>query len=151
MSTEKISRRELLRGLGLAAAGSALAACQPKEIIKTVEVPVQQTVEVPVEQTVVVEKTTVVEAPAAEPVTIRWWSYYSVGDRCLLCGSIAKEFEDQNPGVKIELGHGLAAYSEKLATAFSAGDPPEIAGTTHTTMLVQIREDSILPLDDWYV
>lgn len=153
MSTQRVSRRELLRGLGLTAAGAALAACQPKEVIKTVtvEVPVEQIVEVPVEQTVVVEKETIVEAPGAEPLVLRWWSYYTTTDRCLMCGNMAKEFEANNPGITIEMGHGLADYHTKLATAFSAGDPPDLAGTTHTTMLVQIADGAILPLDDWYI
>ena len=36
MSAKKISRRELLRGLGLAAMGSALAACAPQVVKEAV-------------------------------------------------------------------------------------------------------------------
>jgi len=35
MSAKKISRREMLKGLGLAVAGTALAACAPKVVKET--------------------------------------------------------------------------------------------------------------------
>jgi raffinose/stachyose/melibiose transport system substrate-binding protein len=153
MSTNKISRRDLLKGLGITAAGGVLAACAPEVIVETVTVKetvmVEGTAEVvEVEKIVTVES--IVEAPAAEPVVIRWWSYYEPTGRALLCPGMAKQFEDLNPGVTVELGHGLASYSEKLATAYSAGDPPELHGTTHTTMLIQVQDDALFALDDWY-
>lgn len=151
MSTNRISRRDLLKGLGITAAGSVLAACAPEVIRETVTVKETVMVEgtpevVEVEKVVTVE----VEAPSDEPITIRWWSYYAPSGRALLCAGIAKEFEDLNPGVTVELGHGLAAYTEKLATAYSAGDPPELHGATHTTMLLEIQDDALMGLQDWY-
>jgi raffinose/stachyose/melibiose transport system substrate-binding protein len=157
MPAEKLTRKQMLQGLGLTAAGAAIAACAappaaaPQVIKETVVV--ESTVIVPgTPEVVEVTKEITVAAPTAQaPVTIRWWSYYGVNDRCLTCGTMAKTFEDQNPGVTVELSHGAADYSTKLATAFASGDPPELAGTTHTTMLVQISDGAILPLDDWYV
>ncbi len=49
---KKLSRREMLRLIGIAGAGTFLAACTPETIIQTVE----KTVEVEVEKTVEVEK-----------------------------------------------------------------------------------------------
>jgi ABC-type oligopeptide transport system substrate-binding subunit len=73
----KVSRRKFLSGLGMAAAGAAVAACQPKTVVvkETVEVEkvVKETVEVQVEKVVekevtkVVEKEKVVEVTAAAP------------------------------------------------------------------------------------
>ena len=60
---KKISRRRFLRGLGTLAAGTAVAACQPKTVIveKEVEKPVTQIVEVEKEVTKIVAGTPVVE------------------------------------------------------------------------------------------
>jgi multiple sugar transport system substrate-binding protein/raffinose/stachyose/melibiose transport system substrate-binding protein len=144
----------LLKGLGATAAGAVLAACAaptPETVVvkETVVVEVEGTPEVrEVEKVVTVEVE--VEAPAPEEVVLRWWSYYSDTGRCLLCAGLAKEFEDQNPGISLELSHGAAAYSEKLATAFSAGDPPELAGTTHTTVTLQVSDGALVDLGDWY-
>jgi len=55
MSTRKISRREMLKGLGLAAVGTALAGCAPKVVEKTVVV--EKPVEKVVKETVIVEGT----------------------------------------------------------------------------------------------
>ena len=71
MSEKRMSRRQMLRGLGLAAVGAAAAACQPKTVIikETVEVEkekivtqvVTQVVEVEKEVTKIVAGTSVVE------------------------------------------------------------------------------------------
>ncbi|MGQ9554533.1 MAG: ABC transporter substrate-binding protein [Anaerolineae bacterium] len=90
------------------------------------------------------------EATPAEKVTLRWWSYYEPATRCAQCPDIATAYQKQNPAVTIQVEHGGAAYSEKLASAFAAGDPPELYGTTHTTLLVQVSDGAVLELDDWY-
>lgn len=64
MSIRNITRRQMLKGLGLAASGAVLAACAqptPQVIEKVVEKPVERVVEKPVVQTQVVEATKVVE------------------------------------------------------------------------------------------
>jgi len=60
--SRKISRRELLQGIALAAAGTALAACKTKVVKETVVVEKEKVVEKPVEKVVtqVVEKEKVV-------------------------------------------------------------------------------------------
>jgi len=55
MSAKKISRREMLKGLGLAMAGTALAACAPKVVKETVVV--EKPVEKVVKETVIVAGT----------------------------------------------------------------------------------------------
>lgn len=139
----RVSRRQMLR-LATVTAGAlavpALSAC-----VATV------TPAAPAAEVAEATPTTAPAEAAPQSVTLRWWSYYTAQDRCLTCGSIAKEFEDNNPGIKVEMSHGAADYSTKLATAFAGGDPPELAGTTHTTMLLEVSDKAILPLDDWYV
>jgi len=158
MSAKTISRREVLRGIALTTLGGTLAACSPKVVEKVVKETVVQVVK----ETVIVkgtpkvvekEVTRVIERTVPVPkeeITIRWWSYLSPKDRCIICGSTAKEYEDAHPGIKIEMGHGLTSYAEKLATAFASGDPPELYGTTHTTWNLQVADGVVLELDDWY-
>ena len=63
--SSQFSRRELLRALGIGAAATAVAACQPKivEVTKVVERVVKETVQVDVEKVVekVVKETVVVK------------------------------------------------------------------------------------------
>ena len=58
--SKKLSRRRFLMGLGTLAAGSAVAACQPKTIIVKETVEVEKQVEKVVKETVVVEKEKIV-------------------------------------------------------------------------------------------
>ena len=65
MSHKKVSRRQMLKGLGAAVAGTALAACQPKTVI------VEKEVEKIVKETVMVEGTPkVVEKVVKETVIV---------------------------------------------------------------------------------
>ena len=57
MSGKRMSRRQLLKALGLAAAGVAAAACQPKTVIVEKEKVITQVVKETVKETVVVEGT----------------------------------------------------------------------------------------------
>ena len=56
MSIKRMSRRKMLKGLGFAAAGTALAACQPKTVIVKETVEVEKKVQEVVTQIVEVEK-----------------------------------------------------------------------------------------------
>jgi len=151
MEKRTMNRRDFLRLTAAVATGAVMAACAPATP-QIVEVEKEVPVEKVVKETVVVEKEVVVEKPAKPPekVKLRWWSYYAPSNRCLMCAGIAKEYEDEHPDVTIELAHGMSAYQEKLATAFAAGDPPELYGTTHTTWLLQVKDGAVLELEDWY-
>jgi len=86
-----------------------------------------------------------------EEVTLRWWAYYEPTGRCLLCADFAQEFQDANPNITIETSIlGSTGYHERVAAAFSAGDPPELYGTTHTTWNIQVQDGVVLNLGDWY-
>jgi len=119
-----LSRRQMLRLLGLGSAGAALSACAPKVVT--------QTVQVPVEQTVVVKETVVVEAGPGGPA-------YEEGElKILLCcytpevlelqADYNKEFEETYPGVKVNQEQTPAgqSYFEKLQTLIAAGTPPDV-------------------------
>ena len=73
MSDKGLSRRQMLKGLGLAAVGAAAAACQPKTVIveKEVEKVVTQVVEVEKEVTKIVAGTSVVEKVIEKVVETR--------------------------------------------------------------------------------
>lgn len=131
-SLTNLNRREFLR---LTAAGGSLAllaACVPAQAPGT-------------------QAPSDASQAAVEAVTLRWWAYYEPTTRCLLCGDFAQEFEEANPGVTIETSIlGSTGYSERLAAAFSAGDPPELYGTTRTTWAIQVQDGVALNLGDWY-
>ena len=134
MSAKRISRREMLRGLGLAAAGTALAACAPEVIRETVEVEVEKivevekTVEVEVEKEVVVKETVMVEAAPAEPETIQI-QYAFVWDTTNYLGLVQSELlkmhDNRVPdtNVQVEL---IVAGGEAIELALAAGEPPDV-------------------------
>ena len=77
MNGRSFSRRDFFKAAALAAAGSAVAACAPKEVIVTKEVVVTQQVEVTkeVEKTVKETVQVTVVAPAAKvPVHLNFFN-----------------------------------------------------------------------------
>ena len=71
MSARRITRREMLKGLGLAASGAVLAACaQPTPQVVKETVVVEKAVEKQVVQTKVVEATKLVEKVVEKQVTV---------------------------------------------------------------------------------
>jgi ABC-type glycerol-3-phosphate transport system substrate-binding protein len=111
----KVSRRKFLQGLGLAVAGTAVAACQPKTVI--VEKEVTKEVEKVVKETVVVEATAVVQ----EPVSLELWTFVNTHARWFR--SMADSYKNErNPG--FELNVSEIAYGDmhdKAQIALQAG------------------------------
>jgi ABC-type glycerol-3-phosphate transport system substrate-binding protein len=127
MSGNKISRRDLLRGGALAAAGSVLAACQTKTVEVTREV--EKVVKETVMETVVEKETVVVEVPQEmEPVTLEFWSEWSDPTRIWL-EAMAEDFTSRHPNITINLSlqPGGGDYQEFLLTRIAAGEPPSFA------------------------
>ena len=122
MKSKALSRRDFLKGIGLAAGGAALAACQPQiqEVVvqQTVEVPVQQTVEVQVQSTVVVERK-----------LIRWHHRLGGWDSYAEC---IQRFEEAHPEAKVneeEFPAGSAEYGPKIASLVAAGMAGDVTWT----------------------
>jgi multiple sugar transport system substrate-binding protein len=110
--------------LGAILAG-LLAACAPRTVTVTVEVPVEQTVEVPVEQTVEVP----VEVPAepAEKVVVEFWTTDNEEDRVDTYEAVAARFMAENPQVDVRIVPiEEAGVSQRIATAMAANRLPDI-------------------------
>jgi len=101
----RLSRREFLRGAGVAALGSVIAACQPQVVEKTVEVVKTVEVEVPVEveKTVVVKETVEVAPEMPEGVKIDFWTmnYGDVEEWKAMFDNWAVEFREES-GIEVE-------------------------------------------------
>jgi multiple sugar transport system substrate-binding protein len=129
-----VSRRELLRVLGVGSAGVLLAACAPQVVEVTKEVPVEVTKEVikEVAKEVLVKETVVVQPTAAVPA--------EQGElRVLYCCSTQDDFDKlyipygeqfmaAHPGVTVkqELLPAGQNYFEKLQTLYAAGQEPDV-------------------------
>jgi ABC-type glycerol-3-phosphate transport system substrate-binding protein len=122
MSGRKMSRRTMLKGLGLAAAGTALAGCAPKVVKETV------IVEKPVEK--VVEKVVTATAAPLEPVTLRYQNHWSrEGDaHYTTMDWLYKTFQEQNPNVKLDVQviPSSSESTKKMTADCAAGDCPDI-------------------------
>jgi multiple sugar transport system substrate-binding protein len=112
------SRRKFLQGLGMAAAGVAVAACQPKTVVVEKEVTkvVEKEVEKIVKETVIVEK--------MQPVEIDMWGWTGP-----IWESVVNEFQAQFPYITVnlsELGENVFG-DQKFLTAVAAGKGPSVA------------------------
>ena len=138
---KKVSRRHFLRGLGVAAAGAAVAACQPKTVLVETEVEKEVTkvieVEKVVKETVVVEGTPkTVEKVVKETVVVE----VTPTPIPLLGGDIEghvvimhflheftedhqKTFEGKNPGITTEV---IEADLVRFYAMTAAGAPPDL-------------------------
>ncbi len=134
MEPKKLTRRELLRYVGLAASAGVLAACAPKvvEVERVVKETVvvegtPQVVEKVVKETVQVEKvvkeTVIVEKAAPEAITLEWWWGWGGGN---LLDALAFRFQQEHPDIRVNpLPPGN--MDEKLLTAIGGGTPPDVA------------------------
>ena len=148
MSEHKISRRQLLKGLGLAAAGTALAACQPKVVEKVVKetVEVEKVVEKEVEKQV--EVTRMVEADKAE---VRFANDPSPEELQLMV-PLMDAFQDDT-GIRIKL-EPTPGGTDQLIAGFAAGTAPDVYGNWGPGMRKLIEMGTCLNLEpfievDW--
>jgi len=135
MSAKKISRREMLKGLGLAVAGTALAACAPKVVKETVAVEKQ------------VEK---VVTATPQPIKLRFWQ--NAGSRQEMYEGQAAKFHEKNPDIVVEVvftGSGRETM-QKVQAALAAGDPPEIS-FLYPYMASMFFDDGVLIAIDEYL
>jgi len=144
MSGKKISRREMLKGMGLAVAGTAVAACAPQTVVVKEQVPVTQIVKETVKETVVVEGTPqvvekevtrviekVVEkvVPATpeppEPVVLEAWHWDEFEEEIMeFASDLVEEKSDGMISAKAVIIPGQE-YNTKGIAAIAAGTPPD--------------------------
>lgn len=131
MLAKKISRREMLKGLGMAAAGAALAACAPPGVAPAPAVPT-------------VEKVT----PAPAKVVFELWANDAIWPVYV---SIMERFEELHPDIKIDAIRGVGGtwpYIQKLLTKIAAGDTPDVMKMQSNFFDQFAMRDVFLPLDD---
>jgi len=154
MDRSKVTRREFLRSLGIAAGAATLAGCAPQVVKETVivEKPVEKIVEKVVKETVivegtpqVVEKVITVAAPPAEPVTVTFWHVWG-GTRTPLLREVLDNFEALNPGIKVEdTVQDGKTDTQKILTAMAAGSPPDLAMTHTWDVPMWAYKKSVIP------
>jgi multiple sugar transport system substrate-binding protein len=160
MSMLKLTRRQLLAGLGLGAAGAMLAACQPK--IVEVEKVVTQVVKEVVKETVMVagtpqvvekEVTKVVEKVVQVPKTVEVQflrSAATIVPENPLEQLVAK-FEEENEGYTVKILTTATGddYFTKLVTMTAAGTPPDIFDMPPWKLDVFKKENMLAELKEY--
>lgn len=122
MCNQVVSRRNMLKGLGLATVSAVAASCAPKTVTVKETVIVEGTPQI-IERVVTATPEPTPVAPQPEgPKVVRWWQGW-FGRWVELGNEIAQtdEFKEMLPGVTFE---PYGANSEKLLTAIAGGDPP---------------------------
>lgn len=125
---ETLSRRELLRLMGISSVAAVIAACQPKTV--EVEKVVKETVEVEkiVKETVIVEKEAATAAPA-QKVKIVYWDWWSMtaGASGEMFEYLPKGFAEVEPDIELEMRNvPFAEYFRAFLAAHAAGDVPDV-------------------------
>ena len=162
MSAKIISRREMLKGLGLAAAGSALAACAPPATPDTVTVKETvivegEAVEVEVEKVVTATPEPLVTTVVVNAYTPSEWTERSAEHPTVTnAPRILKEkFEEIESDIKIEwlrytgspTGEaGDTYYAAWMQALVAAGHEPDIIWPLHE---IPIQAGYCLPLDEY--
>jgi|YNPNPStandDraft_1061719.scaffolds.fasta_scaffold15589_4 ABC-type glycerol-3-phosphate transport system substrate-binding protein len=126
MFARRISRREMLKLMGVGAAGAALAACA-----------------------VPAAPAGGGAAPAAAPAGIKlsYWGHGYVG-RETVVDAVVKDFIAENPGAEITLDSiPFADFETKLATAFAANTQPDILSVGDWTIPAYVEKNLLVPLD----
>jgi ABC-type glycerol-3-phosphate transport system substrate-binding protein len=174
----KVSRRQLLRGAGLAVAGAGMAAlvgCQPKvvevekivkeTVVTTEEKIVKETVVTTEEKIVEVEKEKIVEK-VRDVVIVRMHSRLGDGQRVVYDGRI-EALQEDFPHIRVnveEFPEGPATYGPKIVSLVAGGAVGDITWTAIGTGSFQflagnkafaaiddfVAVDDTIDMDDFY-
>lgn len=154
--SQQMTRRALLRMIGLGTAGVVAAACQPEgpQVATVVTQVVKETVmqkeqvEVEKEVTRIVEKA--VEAPR-ESVTLQYWDM-QWGTALMAAVQTQMEiYNAANPYVDVEYTElSWGDYNQKFLSAIAAGTPPDVSGGGSGTPYNMHAQKEVLVLNDLY-
>ena len=130
-----------------------LAACQPTEIIKTVEVKVVQTQVVTqmvagTPQNVIITATPVpTKDTSKDPVNLRFTTWTANETQLKLLNDIAAEYKTKNPNVTIKID-SLSAddYIQKVSVQLAGGDPPDAGWMLETAAANWIKAGALTDL-----
>jgi len=149
------SRRHFLHFAAAGAAGTLLAACQPKiveKIVKetvVVKEAVKETVEVQKEVTRVVEKEAKPAAPAEKIVRVLM-SSWAVGE--IPFDRTAREFSDAHPGTKVQVETAAEGWDTKIIAQINDGTIQWSAvgiNSPFVNMRIWVKSGMIQPIDDY--
>ena len=126
--SQAMSRRQLLKLMGMTAAGGVLAACAPGALPAGSTVPSEG------------------EAAVTE---IRFWNHW-LAARVELVDKMIADFEADNPNVKVEnLGQPWERRQENMFTALAGNNPPEVVMATRSEILQLANDDLIVPVTEF--
>ncbi len=126
-----LSRRDMLKFMGLAAAGTTLAACvAPAAPAATTG-------------------GEAAAAPAQATTVVRFWNVWGAAREDLMNQIIAR-FEEANPGITVQnLVQPFERREENLFTALASGDPPEVLMASRAEVLKFADDGLIAPITDY--
>jgi ABC-type glycerol-3-phosphate transport system substrate-binding protein len=143
----KMTRRELLRMMGIGSSALALAACQPKVVEKIVErtvvvteekivketVVVKEAVEVEKEVTRITEKVVEAKPERLPPAELRFGCY---GTNNQYAEVMIANFQTMEPDVKVEIEMLAGDINQKLLTMGAAGTSPDVQWISDARVMV---------------
>ncbi|HEY65529.1 MAG TPA: ABC transporter substrate-binding protein [Caldilineae bacterium] len=130
-TTQGLSRREFMRLVVLTGAGAWVAACAPPAAPTQPEAPAAPEVKVP------------------EEVTLTFWHHWG-GTRVPLMEAMIAEFQEKNPGIKVEMT--LQPWDrrlEKLLAGVAAGTAPDVTMLGRQDVPQFVENNALIPLDEF--
>lgn len=124
-----LSRRQMLRLIGLSAAGATIAACAPGAPPAAAPSGAAEPA-----------------APVAAATEVRFWNVWGAA-REELMNQIAERFEEQNSGITVQnLVQPFENRAENLFAAVASSNPPEVLMATRAELLQFADEGLIVPI-----
>lgn len=134
-----ISRRQMLKYMGLTLAGGSLAACAPA--VAETAAPATG-----VPQATAIPPT--VEFTKAPPVEVRFWNVWGAA-REEMVNKMVTDFNAQHPEIQaVNVLQSNERYAENIITALNSNDPPEVIMVARSVLLKLAADGVILPMDD---
>ncbi len=83
-------------------------------------------------------------------VTITFWDNNGGSDRSPVYEELIAEFEEENPGIRVEyVGIPAASHVEKFQTAVAGGTPPDVGIVNNTLAASLSIQNALEPLDEF--
>ncbi len=85
---------------------------------------------------------------SAKTVSLRVSTYYTTVARAKGYPGVVEAFQEANPGVEVDLWATNTGYHDAIRTQFSAGEAPDVVGTTHDRFMDYARNGMLMDMTD---
>jgi len=143
-----VSRRDVLKMLGVSAFGTVLASCAPKSTPTSAPAsPTEKPTSPPSPTEAPTDAPAPTEAPAGPTGEVK---YMFLGDIMDVYEEYAGKFQEANPELTVTIDSlPFADFETKIRTMFAAKNPPDVFWLYFNNIFEFVDNDILLPLDEF--